>query len=111
MFLACTLSLGLVFACLLSPAAYADMVVSPTGDVGIGTATPAGLLHNYSGTTARVLIEGSSSGQSSLEMFGKGTGDSGLASTGNTGFLITVKGDQISYEWLRNDLNISYWNG
>jgi hypothetical protein len=90
MSLACVLSLASICTSLLLSAAYADMVVTPLGDVGIGTTSPAGILHANSDSAARVLIEGSSSTQSSIEMFGNGTGNSALASTGNTGYLISV---------------------
>jgi hypothetical protein len=85
--------------------------MTAVGNFGFGTASPAGIMHLYVPSKARLLVEGNSTNQSILEMFGKGTGNTELSTAGNTGWTITVRGDQFSTEYLRNDLGISYWNG
>lgn len=91
-------------------------VIDTSGNVGIGTTSPAGLLHIYSSADSnhRVIIDAqgvSTLQQATLELVTLGDGTKTLGNATTKGWQIIGRGNAYTTSAQQNDLGFSYWDG
>jgi hypothetical protein len=91
------------------------LTASAGGNIGIGTATPGGLLtvENAANGSTEVQIStpGTGASQDALLSFVTLSNSSSLGQAGNKGWLFAARGDAYTTASAQNDLLLSFWNG
>jgi hypothetical protein len=94
--------------------AAANTMAIMGGNVGLGSAAPAGQLHLYSTSSPSLIIDPQgtvATQQSRLHMLTLGDGTKDLDAAGTKGWQFFARGNAYSSTNQRNDLGISYWDG